>query len=85
MHSNPNYGSLAVMTPQQVFDYLDSEGISRGEFSTRLGITEAAISKWGRSGSIAYDRQCQIQLETKGKLKADWDHAPKDRREVRAA
>lgn len=73
------------MTPQQVFDYLDTEGISRSDFSIRLGITEAAMSKWGRNGSIAYDRQCQIQLETKGKLKANWDHAAKDRREERAA
>lgn len=73
------------MTPQQVFGYLDSEGISRGDFAGRLGITEAAMSAWVRRGSIAYDRQCQIQIETRGKLKANWDDAPKDRREERAA
>lgn len=70
------------MTPKQVFDYLDAEGIARGEFARRLGITTAAMSKWARNEAIAYDRQCQIEIETKRKLKANWDHAPKDRREA---
>ena len=70
------------MTPKQVLDYLDSESISRSEFARKLGITETAMSLWVKRGAIAYDRQCQIEKETKRKLTAHWDHAPKDRREV---
>jgi predicted transcriptional regulator len=74
------------MTPQQVFDYLDAEGISRSDFANKLGITQAAMSAWGRREAIAYDRQCQIEKETNSKLVASWDDAPKDRRpEERAA
>lgn len=68
------------MTPQQVFNYLDSKGISRGDFAGRLGITTAAMSRWAKNDAIAYDRQCQIEKETGGKLKAKWDDAPEDRR-----
>jgi transposase len=77
-----NYDSLSNMTPKQVFDYLDEEGISRTEFAGRLGISLAAMSGWVKKGGIAYDRQCHIEKETKRKLKANWDDAPQDRRET---
>lgn len=68
------------MTPKQVFDYLDDEGISRTEFAGKLGISLAAMSAWTKRKAIAYDRQCQIEIETKRRLRADWKHAPEDRR-----
>jgi hypothetical protein len=46
-----------------------------------LGIkAQSSISKWVKKG-IPYLRQLQIQLVTKGKLKANIEHAPK-RKEV---
>ena len=42
-----------------------------------LGIkAQSSVSKWMKKG-IPYLRQLQIQLATKGKLKADINHAPK--------
>lgn len=85
MRRSENYGSLRCMTPQQVFDYLDDQGISRSEFAGILGISLQAMSAWTKRKAIAYDRQCQIEIETKRKLKASWDDAPRDRREQEAA
>lgn len=74
------------MTPQQLVDHLDAHDISRSEFAAKLGVTPALISFWAREGWIVYERQCQIQLELKGKLRASWDDVPLAKRpEPRAA
>jgi hypothetical protein len=39
------------------------------EASRKLGLTRAAVSVWRRRG-VPYGRQAQIQLATRGKLKA---------------
>lgn len=80
MHSYGKYAFISAMTPKQLVTYLDAEDISRGEFAKRLNITRAAIDFWISEGFIAYDRQCHIQLETKGKLRASWDDVPKEKR-----
>lgn len=73
------------MTPKQLVNYLDSEGISKTEFAKRLNVTRAAIDFWISEKWIAYDRQCHIQVETRGKLRASWDDVPKDRQPPKSA
>jgi transcriptional regulator with XRE-family HTH domain len=72
--------TIAVMTPQQVLTHIEKQGIHRRQFAERLGITEQAISFWLSQGWISYDRQCHIEKELGGKLKANWSDVPNDKR-----
>lgn len=78
------------MTPQQAIDFFGT----RGKLADFLGVTETAVGHWVKQGWIYYDRQCQIQVESKrlplkeraGKepLIASWDDIPEDKRKVAA-
>ena len=55
------------MTPQEAIDYFGGGS----KLAKAIGTTPAAPSLWKKAGEIPYVRQCQIQVITKGKLKAD--------------
>jgi transcriptional repressor of cell division inhibition gene dicB len=42
---------------------------SKTKMARALGVSAAAVSHWEARG-IPYDRQCQIQVESKNKVKA---------------
>lgn len=63
------------MTPEQAIDYYHG----RGALAKACEVTEAAVYLWVKQGAIPYDRQCQIQVETKGALVASKEDAePKE-------
>lgn len=65
------------MTLNEVLDHYggrDQRGINL-VVAAALGVEPAAISNWKARGFIPYRTQCQIQVATKGKLKADMNHA----------
>ena len=68
------------MTPQQLVAHLEKRRIPRKLFATRLGVTEQAISYWLQQGWIAFERQCHIEVELGGALKASWGHVPAEKR-----
>lgn len=68
------------MTPQQLINHLVKRDIPRKTFAEQLGVTEQAISFWIQQGWISYERQCHIELELHGALKANWHHVPSDKR-----
>jgi len=35
-----------------------------------IGVSKNSVSRWYTNNSIPYDKQCQIQVATNGKLKA---------------
>lgn len=41
-----------------------------------LAITPGAVQRWKRENKIPYDRQCQIQVDTRNKLKATKSYEP---------
>ena len=59
------------MTPEQAIDHYRG----RGGLAKACDVSEAAIYLWVKQGAIPYDRQCQIQVETKGKLLASKEDA----------
>jgi hypothetical protein len=64
------------MTPEQAIDHYGS----RGALAKACDVSEAAIYLWVKQGAIPYDRQCQIQVDTKDALRASkQDAEPKDR------
>lgn len=60
------------------FDDLITHYGTQAEAARRLGLSQPSIHEWQHS-TIPYDRQCQIQIETGGKLRASKDH---DAREI---
>lgn len=44
------------------------------DLAVKLGVVRSSVSQW-RSGGIPLPRQAQIQIITKGKLKADFKEA----------
>jgi hypothetical protein len=59
------------MTPDQAIEHYRS----RGALAKACEVSEAAIYLWVKQGAIPYDRQCQIQVETKGVLLASKEDA----------
>lgn len=55
------------MTPQEAIDFFGGGS----KLAKAIRTTPAAPSLWKKAGYIPYVRQCQIQVITKGKLKAD--------------
>lgn len=49
---------------------------TEAEMARKLGIKPQAVYQWG--DKVPMRRQYQIQLMTKGKLKADPDHGPEN-------
>lgn len=73
------------MKPQQLINHLEKRRIPRRAFADQLGVTEQAISFWIQQGWISYERQCHIELELDGALKANWRDVPADKRPVERA
>ena len=42
---------------------------SGSEMARQLGVTKGAVSQWGEE--LDYPRQCQIQVVSRGKLRAE--------------
>lgn len=55
----------------QIQEVLDFFGKSQTKVARALGIAQSNVSKWVKSGHVPELRQYQLQLLTKGKLKAD--------------
>lgn len=59
------------MTPDQAIEHYGS----RGALAKAVEVTEAAVYLWVKQGAIPYDRQCQIQVDTEGRLLASKEDA----------
>jgi predicted site-specific integrase-resolvase len=62
------------MTPIQVLNHFAGPKGTESRVVTaaaKLGISRQAVHKWLRDGRIPHLRQSQIQVATRGKLKAD--------------
>lgn len=46
---------------------------SQGKAAKALRLSQPAVWEW-QHATIPYDRQCQIEVNTRGKLKADRKH-----------
>lgn len=46
------------------------------DLARKLGTVQSVMSQW-RTKGVPWQWQCQLQVETRGKLKAVRDHAPK--------
>lgn len=64
------------MTPQQAIDHYRTQAA----MARALDVTDAAVYLWVKNGFIHYDKQCQIQVETGGKLQASWLDVPEEKR-----
>jgi hypothetical protein len=58
------------MTADQVIKHFGGPTESVAIAATELGVTKQLVYHW-RSSGIPYDTQCRIQIETRGKLKAE--------------
>lgn len=54
------------MTPEQVISYYGTET----DAAKRLQVTRQIVNLWKQRGRIPYPRQCAIQVNTDGKLRA---------------
>ena len=55
------------MTLDEAFKYYES---SVTQMANALGVSRQTIYLWKKKGKIPFSRQAQIELETRGKLKA---------------
>jgi predicted transcriptional regulator len=55
------------MTPNEVLAHFESQS----DIADTLGITRQSVSDWFTSGVVPELRQFQLELITRGKLKAD--------------
>lgn len=58
------------MTPEQVVDHF---GGSTKKAAKILGVTEMAIRKWIKAGSVPKLRQYELQVRTGGILQVDYE------------
>lgn len=58
------------MTIDELLDYFGNRQVN---IARAMGVTKATINKWYKNKQIPEIRQYQIELLTKGKLKADID------------
>ncbi|MBU0536868.1 MAG: Cro/Cl family transcriptional regulator [Gammaproteobacteria bacterium] len=54
------------MTPKQLIEHFGS----RANAASNLGVTYEAVRQWDEAGEIPKTRQYQIEVVTKGQLKA---------------
>lgn len=54
---------------------------SQASASRALGLSQPAVWEW-QHATIPFDRQCQIQVATGGKLKADRKHDSRSKRKA---
>jgi hypothetical protein len=64
------------MSPERAIEHYGS----RGALAKACDVTEAAVYLWVKQGAIPYDRQCQIQVDTKGALLAKKEDAEPNER-----
>lgn len=76
---------MPPMKPRHLVSYLEKRRIPRKVFADRLGVTEQAISWWVQRGWIDFKRQCHIEVELAGDLKASWGDVPQEKRLVERA
>ena len=58
------------MSPQQVVEHF---GGSIKTAATNIGVTEMAIRKWIKAGSVPKLRQFELQVRTGGILQVDYE------------
>jgi len=66
-----SYITTGIMEAMQINHVLEHFGKSQTKLAQALDIAQSNIARWVKSGEIPKLRQYQIQLLTKGKLKAD--------------
>lgn len=54
----------------QITQVLEYFGKSQTKVALALDIAQSNVARWVKTGKIPYLRQCELQLATKGKLKA---------------
>lgn len=54
----------------QINQVLEHFGESQTKVAKALGIAQSNVARWVKSGKVPYLRQCELQLATKGRLKA---------------
>lgn len=62
------------MKTQDVIDYFSKNGVTRGaqkRFAEECNITQQYAHKIVKSGEVPFAIQCELELRTRGKLKAD--------------
>ena len=64
-------GNVQFMTYTQLIEYFKTQSNA----AISLGFSQQTISDWNRK-KFSYANQCVVQVETKGKLKAD----PRDKK-----
>jgi hypothetical protein len=65
---------VPIMTFDELIDFYGSQA----EAARRLGLSQPSVFDW-KETTIPYDRQCQVQIDSGGKLRARKDD---DAREV---
>lgn len=60
-----------IMTLDQILKYFGGPTESVAVAAASLDVTPQILYHWRNVGAIPYDTQCRIQVDTRGKLKAD--------------
>jgi len=66
-----SYITTGIMEAMQINHVLEHFGNSQTKLAQALGIFQSNVARWVKNEQIPHLRQIQIQLLTKGKLKAD--------------
>ena len=62
---NQSWQGMKVMKKADAIKFFGSGS----EMARQLGVTKGAVSQWGEE--LDYPRQCQIQVVSRGKLRAE--------------
>lgn len=67
-------------------DYADLERKwgSASNIARALGVDRQLVNHWRRAG-ISYSRQCFIQIQTNGRMRAEKPAEPKNKNKIKAA
>ena len=57
----------AVMTPKELITHFKTQARA----AEKIGRSQPTIARWFKDGIIPQAMQCEIQLRTRGRLKAD--------------
>lgn len=55
------------MTPEQLIEHFETGA----EVARVMQVVPSSVSEWKAKGEVPIDRQCQAEIITRGKLKAD--------------
>lgn len=61
------------MTIDEVLTYYEHK---QSNVADSLGIERALVHRWWKKKYVPYDKQCVLEIHTKGKLKASKYHDP---------